>query len=271
MVTIDPSFVSIENTTDKEVIGVAYRWRRIEAIYSAIDSLPKGVQPFVNQHRNFMSSGEPINSTLTRIVMNLGQALISALPNWADETDPLPALEHLLGIEPPAGVKLPPPNEIEEDEPAVSVRSAHEYRLAKIRGAAGRKFSASIQTAYGNRCAFCGAQYGGITSVRSGLDAAHILAWSKYDLDVVPNGLSLCKLHHWAFDAALLMPVYERTAVCLKFTELATENFTTETLAKLGEHGFVVPERWLPRERALWPSERYLELLYADLAIEFAA
>lgn len=271
VVTIDPTFVDLDNLTDKTTIGVVHRWRRIEAVYSAVDSLPDNLRSIVTQHRNFMVSGDPINTTLPDIVLSLERALVSAVPAWVAETDPLPALEHLLGIKRPAGPSLPPPDEIGEEEPVVSARSAHEYRLAKIRGASGRKFSASIRAAYGNRCAFCGAVYGGVPSVRSGVDAAHILAWSKYDLDVVPNGISLCKLHHWAFDAALLVPAYDGTTCTLRLTELATDNFTPDTLAKLGEHKLVLPDEWLPSDRALWPSKKYLELLYADLAIEFAA
>ena len=37
------------------------------------------------------------------------------------------------------------------------------------------------------------------------MDAAHILPWAGYDLDVVSNGLCFCKHHHWAFDEGLIL------------------------------------------------------------------
>jgi putative restriction endonuclease len=39
---------------------------------------------------------------------------------------------------------------------------------------------------------------------RSGVDSAHILPDSEFDLNHVANGLCLCKLHHWAFDEGLI-------------------------------------------------------------------
>ena len=108
--------------------------------------------------------------------------------------------------------------------------------------------------------------------VRSGVDAAHILAWSKHDLDVVTNGLSLCKLHHWAFDGALLMPVSVGDgAYRLKFTSLA-EQFPVDTRNRLlPADGMTIPTEWLPADKSQRPSKKYLEQLYADLAVTFAS
>ena len=47
----------------------------------------------------------------------------------------------------------------------------------------------------------------------AGVDAAHILPWSQFDLDATKNGLCLNKQCHWAFDEGLF---------CLSFDE--TEN-----------------------------------------------
>lgn len=274
VVTIDPVFIDIDNQTDKETIGIRHRWARIEAVYERLDLLPTNVRSLVVEHRGFMASGDPVDARLGSTVRRLQGALVGAAVGWAPDTDPLPGLETILGLVPGSGPSLPPPDEIGEEEPVVSARSAHEYRLAKIRGASGRRFSTDIRAAYGNRCAFCGAVYGGVASVRSGVDAAHILAWSKYDLDVIPNGISLCKLHHWAFDAALVLPYFEgsrRDVPTLRFTQLAVENFSADTLAKLGVHKQTLRPEWFPSDPALWPSRTYLDRLYADLAIEFAA
>ena len=153
--------------------------------------------------------------------------------------DPLPALESLLGIAPPSGPTLRLMNWVKT--PEVSIRSAHQYRLAKSRGSSGRKFSGEVRTAYGNRCAFCGAQLGGIDGIRSGIDAAHILAWNNNtNLDVLPNGIALCKLHHWAFDAGILALRKEGDSYYLRFTTLA-DLIDDESRARIAVEGTQIP------------------------------
>lgn len=106
--------------------------------------------------------------------------------------------------------------------------------------------------------------------MRSGVDAAHILAWYAYDLDVVPNGITLCKLHHWAFDAAIMLPFYDGTQIRVSFTE-HSEELDEHSLGLLGEDGATIPAEYLPVDVKLWPSKLYLDHLYADLAISFTS
>ena len=270
-VTIDPTFVDLDNLSDKFTIGISHRWRRIQAVYDAMDRLPDGVRLRLKEHRNYLAGGDPITAQLTGIVLALEKIVEPEMTRWTwlSDSDVLPALEALLGIGSVNGPTLPPPDALGEDEPIVSARSAHEYRLAKTRGASGRHFAKQVNAAYNSRCLFCGGVFGGVPSIRSGVDAAHILAWSKFDLDVVPNGISLCKLHHWAFDAALLVPFYQDKKYVLQFTELSKQ-FDALTLEKLGVNDFEIPRGWLPADSSMWPSQRYLDRLYADLAISFS-
>lgn len=61
------------------------------------------------------------------------------------------------------------------------------------------EFRGRIMLAYSERCTVCRLQHGRL------LDAAHIIGDDKPDgLPVVENGLSLCKIHHAAYDANLL-------------------------------------------------------------------
>jgi putative restriction endonuclease len=62
-----------------------------------------------------------------------------------------------------------------------------------------RVFRERVLTAYSRRCACCGFRHEEL------LDAAHIIP-DAHELGkpVVPNGLSLCTLHHRAFDHALI-------------------------------------------------------------------
>lgn len=68
------------------------------------------------------------------------------------------------------------------------------------------EFRGRVLMAYGQRCAVCTLRHGKL------LDAAHIIGDDKPHGDpIVPNGLSLCKIHHAAYDANLLgiSPKYE--------------------------------------------------------------
>jgi len=60
-------------------------------------------------------------------------------------------------------------------------------------------FRAKVIEAYDRRCAMCRLHYTAL------LDAAHILPdHHPKGLPIVPNGLSLCKIHHAAYDQNLL-------------------------------------------------------------------
>jgi putative restriction endonuclease len=60
-------------------------------------------------------------------------------------------------------------------------------------------FRARVLRAYGERCAMCRLHHAEL------LDAAHIIPDGQPKGDaVVPNGLSLCKIHHAAYDVNLL-------------------------------------------------------------------
>lgn len=268
LVTIDPTFVNVTNRVDTESLGIEKRWARISSVYSAADQFPPPVQTELERHRQFMASGAAVDKQLVSIVRLLGKRLHEATSSFTQGCDPLPELERLAGIVPPAGPSLPPPDELGEDEPEVSARSAYQYRLAKVRGPGQAAFSLGVRAAYGQRCVFCGGRYGGVQGIMSGLEGAHILAWSRYDLDEVQNGLSLCKTHHWAFDAALLVPVVEKGVYSIRFTTL-TEHFDSTTMALLGSDGSIIPEEWLPADPKLRPNPHYLTRLHEDLAVSF--
>lgn len=60
-------------------------------------------------------------------------------------------------------------------------------------------FRARVLTAYRNRCAVCSLRHSSL------LDAAHIIPDGLPDgAAIVPNGLSMCKIHHAAYDADIL-------------------------------------------------------------------
>lgn len=60
-------------------------------------------------------------------------------------------------------------------------------------------FTADVRTAYNESCAVCG-EARETPNGNSEVEAAHIYPKSEGGADNIPNGIALCKLHHWAFD-----------------------------------------------------------------------
>ncbi|WP_405283647.1 phosphorothioated DNA-binding restriction endonuclease [Gaopeijia maritima] len=65
------------------------------------------------------------------------------------------------------------------------------------------RFRDAVLIAYGYRCAFCGFD-ARLQHAPVGIEAAHIRWHQARGPDVVPNGLSLCALHHKLFDRGAL-------------------------------------------------------------------
>ena len=86
----------------------------------------------------------------------------------------------------------------EEGEPFGELR--REYAAVEVpRRIHQRAFRERVLRAYQGQCAFCSLQHGEL------LDAAHITPDSAlHGEPVVSNGMSLCRLHHAAFDRLLL-------------------------------------------------------------------
>jgi len=63
-----------------------------------------------------------------------------------------------------------------------------------------RGFRQAVIEAYGFKCAFCGMKIKTPDNLLWEVEAAHIVPHSKKGKDDIINGLSLCHLHHWAFD-----------------------------------------------------------------------
>jgi putative restriction endonuclease len=102
---------------------------------------------------------------------------------------------------------IPPEISIEQEDiefltqeaPELTDDTDYDYYKRKKRDAA---FSRIIKEIYDNSCSVCGKK----RFTNSGypeVEAAHIYPKSKDGSDDPRNGLSLCKLHHWAFDNGL--------------------------------------------------------------------
>lgn len=89
--------------------------------------------------------------------------------------------------------QAPQPFELGEEDEA-------DGKPGPVRKAAFRR---AVVHAYAYRCAICGIRM--ITpNGHSGVEAAHIIPRARTHNDDVRNGLSLCRLCHWAFDELLV-------------------------------------------------------------------
>jgi putative restriction endonuclease len=115
------------------------------------------------------------------------------------------------------------------------------------------RFRSRVLTAYRTTCAICRLKEGDL------LDAAHIVADSDpLGAPVVSNGLSLCKIHHAAFDCNIL-------GIRPDLVVEVRHDILTKTDGPMLRHGLqechgerlIVPRRPEDRPRPLFVEERY--------------
>ena len=144
-----------------------------------------------------------------------------------------------------------PPSAIAEDR--VEIR--REYVTAVVRRRLHQQaFRVRVIEAYRTRCAFCRLRHQEL------LDAAHITADSEETGEpVVSNGLSLCKLHHAAFDRHFLT-VRPDYVIEVRQSILDEEDGPMLLHGLKGMHERPI---YLPRETPLQPDRARLEERYA--------
>ena len=113
-----------------------------------------------------------------------------------------------------------------------------------------REFREIVLTAYSEQCALCRLKH------RELLDAAHIIADSEEHGDaVVTNGLSLCKIHHAAFDKNII-------GISPDYQIKVREDILLETDGPMLKHGIQELDSQkiiLPYHKRDWPDRERLE------------
>jgi hypothetical protein len=150
------------------------------------------------------------------------------------------------------------------------VERISKWRLAVDRNASARKFSKDVKVAYDSRCLFTGHRLPPTeASPKPGVDAAHILPWRKYDLDIVPNGICLSKHCHWAFDQGFLRLSFDKRVnayvVSLSAPFHGAALRAGFDLAPFSGLLGPIPKSRLPKNPKQWPSPKYLADLYSFL------
>lgn len=258
----------ITDERSKLSMPASQRFSDIENLYGEARRLPVELQSLVTTHHRLVLQPGPIGKSAEQVVAQIMETLAALDVDYLPGGDPLPTLLMMAGIR-DSEIEIPVPPQMPEDDMEIKRRAEHIYRLRKMRGAGAGKFRDDVQKAYNFRCAFCGlrapAQKG--RSV-PGVDAAHILPWGAYDLDVPQNGMILCKQHHWAFDSHVLRLDHFRGDYFVRLAQDAidvVEGDERSLEILMAAVGRITDDR-LPQQR-LRPNPRFIEELYSSTEV----
>lgn len=142
--------------------------------------------------------------------------------------------------------------ELEMEDTAVEGRRAYLTATTRIR-LHQRSFREKVLQAYRSECAFCRLRH------RELLDAAHIIPdHEPHSRPTVDNGLSLCKLHHAAFDSFIL-------GVSPDYVISVRKDVLEESDGPVLQHGLQQldgSKLILPRKKTDWPDRDSLDWKY---------
>lgn len=247
-----------------EQLNVASRFADVKRVWSQSARLPDEIRELVNRHRELVNAGAAIPEEAERVVRDLQRGLSSRAPDigiaYAAETDVLPGLLDALG-QPIQNYLVDDPQEIDVEQTEIRRREIVRWRQQVARrGPASVRFRRDVRRAYRDTCIVCGLKLPStVVNQNPGIDAAHILPWAKYDLDVVSNGVAVCKLHHWAFDESLIVVEYSDGAYSLAANpRLATMDPNTFTIDFIQPYLGPIDESRLPRIKQNRPRPEYL-------------
>jgi hypothetical protein len=135
-----------------------------------------------------------------------------------------------------------------------------EKKVAKITRESAirtRGFRQAVIEAYDYKCAFCGMKLNSLTDKSWEVEAAHIVPHSEKGKDDILNGLSLCHLHHWAFDAGWFALHDDFTIqVSLKVNSLPSD------FGRMGDFDFIRifsnknSKIFLPKRKEIYPHQK---------------
>jgi len=239
----------------------------VRRVWNNAQKFPLSISSAIAEHRAIVHAGGPIPQRLDQLVYNLGIDVAEASADLgishSAHIDVLPPLVQFLDSISPA-----PPIDVDDVDPQdieLRHRVGRQYRTwASHRGAASAQFRKKVRESYNATCIVCGLHLPPSDYNRNpGVDAAHILPWSKFDLDDVSNGLCLCKLHHWAFDEGLISVKWDAGRYYVEIPDVVVLGLAGSafSLTALQAHAGEIPIARLPSDPAKRPRQQFLEKL----------
>lgn len=273
-VTADTAVLRINEITvlnrshSGEDLDLRERAALLEAVWNRRGEFPDDIAGLLEEHERIVRSGY-IDSACQALVFRL-QKMVSERSSdlgivYSHREDVLPKLAEALNYQ--VAQPLLVIDDVDPEDIELKKRTVREWkRWANARGPASARFKQQVRNAYRATCIFCGAHFPSTPyNATPGVDAGHILPWSDYELDEVFNGLCLCKLHHWAFDEALIRLRYVNGDYLSEMPPDAREQVMTAdpyfSIDNLEQHLGIIPARRLPQDRRHWPRRELLEML----------
>ena len=136
-------------------------------------------------------------------------------------------------------------------EPEAEYRQKYTTRNVLVR-LHQRSFREAVLSAYRNHCTICRLKH------RELLDAAHIIPDNEEGQPIVSNGLSLCKIHHAAFDQNIL-------GINPDYHVEIRKDILEETDGPMLKYGLQSTHRQkiiLPRKEIMKPNKEWLDIRY---------
>lgn len=248
-------------------INFAERMARVVRVWMAAATPQDPFAAAVRAHATAFSSSASTQAQVVKAVPNLSAVLNNA------KGDLLPLLEahfHLGALNAPSAGDISAEvndedfaEEVHKNASEARVERVRQWRLAVVRGVSASSFRKKVRAAYDSRCMFSGQRLPPTERTSTaGVDAAHILPWSRFDLDATSNGLCLNKQCHWAFDEGLFRLSFDdpSNAYVLSIPDsirLAAQAVNFD-MASFDALAGIIPVSRLPANTAQWPSKQYL-------------
>jgi len=269
-IVLRPTDLLLENAGhDGAQIIFAERMSRVIRLWETASG-STNLEKAIRRHQDAVTGDAPDHKQIEHCA-----SAIAELVNTKE--DPLPLAEYALSIEHTAPALQTAPaaqlrsTTFSEDDRLTQFEARLErvkqWRAVAVRGHAGRKFRNQVMRHYDHRCVFSGDRLPKMTDVTdsAGVDAAHILPWSTHNINIVPNGLCLNKLCHWAFDAGVFrLDFFEGiNQYVLQIPESVREaasrhSFDLDYFERLTGP---VPRARLPSDQSEWPAPTALNRL----------
>lgn len=274
-VLVCPLMVRLENADERRLdISFAERMARVVRVWTAAATQTSDLAATVRAHAFEFTSKTATQATLIQSFAGLRSALGTPVG------DMLPLLESNFGLGTPNALPIGDisaeisdedfAEDVNIDPADARINRVRKWRLAAVRGGTATTFRHNVREAYNSRCLFSGQRLPRTTATSTaGVDAAHILPWSRFDLDATKNGICLNKQFHWAFDEGLFRLSFDKSVSAYVVT-IPNPAHEAANLACFDMEQFIacagpIPSERLPANRANWPSEQYLSELNSFL------
>jgi len=269
-VVLRPVTIKLENASGNRAdIDYSERMVRVARVWAAAATGNSSVDQAVREHAVAFGSSTNTRSQILSALNGVHRAL------RRPTGDLLPILESHYGIASimaSVGAMSAGITDADYDESVLTsplearVTRVRQWRKAAVRGPASSQFRKDVRLAYDHRCLISGLRLPTTDKkTRAGVDAAHVLPWSRYDLDRLENGICLSKQCHWAFDEGILRLKYDESTkdyiVFIPSDFKAAAHRAAFDIAAFSAFEGPVPKARLPRDPRCWPAKTYLDEL----------